>query len=331
MITEPIALDKSLNTTDQNPKNLADVVQKGLNDIKNAIGGGGGGGGHTIVDSDGQDMPQEDSMQFADAFLTDDPTNGRTVVENIKEVLPADYDSTTDEGIIVCDDGNDVPIPPVEEDVVSVTADGIKTIATLLNELHALIDMDKVTDNAYIPYADSFFKLEVKTSTDLFLTRSFSVANTIYYGTIQIGNTNSYFHSWELKGNGNVYSNHSTDVPTQGTVISLYYGTSSTVINLKTSADYCMMSDGVTSVEEALTYRIKSATISGTTDNGGNIIVANDIVEIINAHITDISGSARVITPFCGYGYTYLNVKGLDGTNVVGASVTVEYKYLSQD
>lgn len=82
-------------------------------------------------------------------------------------------------------------------------------------------------------------------------------------------------------------------------------------------------------VRDSLTYIIKSATISGTTDNGGNIIVANDTIEIINAHITDISGSARIITPFCGYGYTCLNVKGLDGANVVGASVTVEYKYVS--
>ena len=78
------------------------------------------------------------------------------------------------------------------------------------------------------------------------------------------------------------------------------------------------------------TYKIKSATISGTTDEGGNLTVANGIVEIISAHKSDISGSARIITPFCGFGYTYLNVKKLDGTNEVGASVTIEYKYLSQ-
>jgi hypothetical protein len=87
--------------------------------------------------------------------------------------------------------------------------------------------------------------------------------------------------------------------------------------------------DDVADLKKALTYKIKSATISGTTDSGGNITVANELIEIINAHLSSISGSARVITPFYGYGYTYLNFKGLDGANVVGASVTVEYKYVS--
>ena len=75
---------------------------------------GTSGGGHIIYTQEGSNMPQESGLQFADAFLTDDSVNGRTIVENIKEVDPADYASTTDEGIIVSDDGDDALIGPVK-------------------------------------------------------------------------------------------------------------------------------------------------------------------------------------------------------------------------
>lgn len=49
--------------------------------IENAISGGGGSGGHTIVDPDGNSLPQEDELQFTGAVsVTDDNVNGRTVV-----------------------------------------------------------------------------------------------------------------------------------------------------------------------------------------------------------------------------------------------------------
>ena len=45
------------------------------------LGGGGGSGGHTIVDPDGNSLPQEDDLQFTGAVsVTDDNVNGRTVV-----------------------------------------------------------------------------------------------------------------------------------------------------------------------------------------------------------------------------------------------------------
>ena len=50
-------------------------------DIIDANLGGGGGGGHTIVDADGNSLPQEDELQFTGAVsVTDDNVNGRTVV-----------------------------------------------------------------------------------------------------------------------------------------------------------------------------------------------------------------------------------------------------------
>jgi len=220
--------------------------------------GAGGGGGHSIIDSEGNTMPQETAMQFADSFVSDDDVNGRTVVENIKEHTTAsDYDQATEDGFHVIDDGNDVPIGEIEEDVVSVTADGVKTIGTLLNELAVEVNWDNIKDGAYIS--------ETLDTTTIVYThyRHTSSSATFYYGGSASGGAR--VGSYTVRENnssaevstGTSYSDvTSTQKPTNGTVFTLHYGTSSTVINLKTSADYCMMSDGVTSVEDVLnTYK----------------------------------------------------------------------------
>lgn len=43
--------------------------------------GGGAGGGHTIVNSEGQDMPQRNALQFKGMNVTDDALNDMTIVE----------------------------------------------------------------------------------------------------------------------------------------------------------------------------------------------------------------------------------------------------------
>ena len=64
--------------------------------IDQNLGGGGGSGGHTILDGDGNALPQEDDLQFTGAVsVTDDNVNGRTVV-NVKacvELTQAEYDA----------------------------------------------------------------------------------------------------------------------------------------------------------------------------------------------------------------------------------------------
>lgn len=45
-------------------------------------GGGGGSGGHTILDPDGNALPQEDDLQFTgNVSVTDDNVNGKTIVD----------------------------------------------------------------------------------------------------------------------------------------------------------------------------------------------------------------------------------------------------------
>lgn len=68
-----------------------DAFRESYNDNMDTIDdnlGGGGGGGHTIVDTDGTDMPQENKLQFTGAVnVSDDSVNGQTVVEVVQEVV----------------------------------------------------------------------------------------------------------------------------------------------------------------------------------------------------------------------------------------------------
>lgn len=49
-------------------------------------GGGSTGGGHVIVNPSGTEMEQRASLQFVDANVTDDSTNDKTKIENIKVI-----------------------------------------------------------------------------------------------------------------------------------------------------------------------------------------------------------------------------------------------------
>ena len=230
---------------------------------------GTSGGGHVIQNQSGTAMAQEDAMQFLDSFVSDDDVNGKTIVENIKEVLPADYDSTTDEGIIVSDDGNDVPIGEIEEDVVSVTADGVKTWATLLGELWSKIDSSKVTDNALFIYDTGtnrvIYNLYIKTNNTYAFHLTRTNNSNISNGTVDIRQSNSRMFEGTVSTSETNISNISSTVPTNGTVIELHYGTSSGIVELNTDARHCMMSDGVTSVEGAINNTFKQFTFNDVT------------------------------------------------------------------
>lgn len=85
----PIAKDSSINTTENTPRNIADVLAEELSAIEQAIAGGSGSGGHTIVNASGTDMTQRAKMQFVDAEVTDDAANDVTKIST----TPASYPS----------------------------------------------------------------------------------------------------------------------------------------------------------------------------------------------------------------------------------------------
>lgn len=310
MITEPIALDKSLNTTDQNSQNLADVMKEGLAGIRNAIGSGNGhtivdpegnemspegklqftggvtvtdnpndgktvvniSGGHTIIDQSGQTMPTESKMQFADSFVSDDNVNGKTVIENIKEhSTKADYDDATEDGFHVIDDGEDAVIHPSSEDYVEVEGDGVKTYQTLLYELYQLIDRTKITKDTKLIYSVFVFSLTRQSSGDLrFGMLDALSASEVREIGISLNSTLSRNHYTSVTGSasGNTILNRDDEVVSSGTVITLYYGNKKAVVDLQTTANRCLMSDG-TSVQNAIELRDIADTtfVQGTAQN----------------------------------------------------------------
>ena len=243
-----------------------------------------GGAGHVLVDSDGNDMPSEDRMQFADAFLSDDDVNGKTVVENIKEVLPADYDSTTDEGIIVTDDGDDALIGPASDDKVEVTADGVKTYGQLFNELYAEIDATKLSEASYIEFLDSYYRLVLVRSSKYYFERTVNLNTHLYADTIQVGSSDSKIVIWDIKSNGNTQSDISSTVSTIGEKITLYYGNKKATVDLQTTANRCVTSDGgnVQQKLDSINNTLAQELYEEHTTREDNFVTSN-IVDVQNA------------------------------------------------
>lgn len=229
--------------------------------------GAGGGGGHSIIDSEGNTMPQETAMQFADSFVSDDETNGRTIVENIKEHTTAsDYENATEDGIHVIDDGNDVPIGEIEEDVVSVTADGVKTWAQLLNDLN--VDLSKITYRTAVVVGDVVYPIDYIGSDCWFQRVDINTPNvtTITYLHLSSNET------WSVT-RGDTSSSGTTDISStvlsQGTKITLYYGNKKAVVDLQTTANRCWYDSNTTVKQKLDSLPFELVETTGTTDSSG--------------------------------------------------------------
>ena len=113
--------------------------------------GGGGSGGHTIEDTSGTDLPQEDNLQFVGVYTRDDSVNSRTEVNIVRQMTKAAMEalsSAEQEGFIDTTDEDDDYIPISAEDVKyggtdvesaldSINAQisgGSRTVTTLVNE-----------------------------------------------------------------------------------------------------------------------------------------------------------------------------------------------------
>ena len=113
--------------------------------------GGGGSGGHTIENTSGADLPQEDNLQFVGVYTRDDSVNSRTEVNIVRQMTKAQMQalsSAEKEGFIDTTDEDDDYIPISAEDVKYGNTDvdsalddiysrisgGSRTVTTLLNE-----------------------------------------------------------------------------------------------------------------------------------------------------------------------------------------------------
>ena len=98
--------------------------------------GGGGSGGHTIEDTSGADLPQEDNLQFVGVYTRDDSVNSRTEVNIVRQMTKAAMEalsSAEKEGFIDTTDEDDDYIPIAAEDVKRGVSDVDADLTALEN------------------------------------------------------------------------------------------------------------------------------------------------------------------------------------------------------
>lgn len=256
-VTKPIALDESFNTTGQTPKNIADVIKNGLQEVAQAIDSHQGGGGHVILDQNGNALDQEPNMQFVDAHTSDDSVNTTTKIENIKPVTRAQFDIATEDGFYEITDEDDATMEEASADYVEVTADGNTTWESILNYLFAHADLTKIQPNTNLCIAGTYHPLVTKTNVLIAFSKTRTISSTqLEVSTFVLQSSGSYCNDCNITSgspaNATITDN-SSNKPSSGAKITLYYGTNSCVTNLINQAKYTYMESGE-SVESALTY-----------------------------------------------------------------------------
>lgn len=105
------------------------------------------GGGHVIEDASGTDLPQEDTMQFADARVEDDATNGKTVVHVTQEPMTVSAFNAAadlDPGIYPLNGGEVLDDSMIMHDSTHTTRQAIDNI----------VESGSNNSGTYIKYAD---------------------------------------------------------------------------------------------------------------------------------------------------------------------------------
>lgn len=108
-------------------------------------------------------------------------------------------------------------------DSVSVTADGVKTYATLLNELYALVDKDRIGRNSILIWNES-------NQNFIYHTGQNAPSGATYFERATVNGSNWQIISIRLQGASKVYMNVSgsisdvsSSVASSGITITLYY------------------------------------------------------------------------------------------------------------
>lgn len=317
-VTKPLALNESLNSTENTPRNIADVLADELDGIKQAINSqSGSGNGHIIQNSSGANMPSENTMQFVDAHLSDDNVGGKTVVETFKTVTEAEYSSETEDGAYIITDGDGAVIEPASEDYVEVTADGVKTYATLLNELYALVDKSKLNNNSYMRQSSSYTVYKYASHNDSSIKFFYVGGSTSNYdiNLFQLGTNqeDNLYIGYSTSTSSTAINNVSSNIVPNGRKLTLYYGNKKATVDLQTTAGRCLM-DG-TNVRSIINGGdIKS----GRTNTYGNVKLYDTKKNILSCIGTDI-----IATPFWSEGKTFAHITNGQGTVVTLTDVTV--------
>ena len=198
-----------------------------VNFTDDAEEGGGGAGGHVIEDSEGITLTQRDTIHVGGSLIAeDDSTNEKTIITDGMQTI--DYEdwialTPQEQAAIPKAVITNAPDNP-RNGSVSVTADGVKTYATILNELYGLADLTKISAKSYIDYCNvnyhELFSLQIMNANSVYV---FACITSSASGILaEIYTVRSSSSSYE-DVYGSTVTNKSTQVPVSGRVFTLYY------------------------------------------------------------------------------------------------------------
>lgn len=266
-----------------------------------------GGSGHKILDADGNEMAQEDSLQFADSFVSDDDVNGKTVIENIKEVTLAELSQATERGMYLATDEESVPIGEIGEDYVEVDGTTSMTYGDVLSEIFSKADLTKINDNSTIDVLGGVYFVTARSSnaftfSTLSGNNSRVVNGTIEYsnGTVALYDYDLYAHSRQAVTNTNLWKNGK---------ITLYYGTSSGIVELNTDISYSTAERKIGKWIDGSDLYEKTVSC-GALPNNAEKTVAHNISNL--KYVVDIKGIAIRETNPIAYPMPFLSLDNLN-------------------
>lgn len=107
---------------------------------------------------------------------------------------------------------------------VTVTADGVKSLSTLLNELYSLIDWTKLTGNSYIYFTNGnrVYRYCEQYSGAYCFNWTLVRFNECDFDNFMISSSSRAF-SWTMDTNGNTVNEISSNTPTAGKTLTFYY------------------------------------------------------------------------------------------------------------
>lgn len=251
--------------------------------------------GHILKNQAGTAMTQRANMFFKDAGLSDNSAGAATEVEIIHQVTKSQLDGLgqNTDGIYETTDEDDIPIGDIEEDYVEVVADGEKTWSQLLDELWTKVDTTKASFISVLIIDHSVFHM-------LYMGGSYVLSNcniTSQVPTvarINIRTSGSKYEYW----NGTTYVDYSPNTATSG--IEFHYGNKKATVDLQTTANRCVTSDGGNVQQKLNITDVPATPVNGTITAGGvkrqgDLIVIN--IRYVSTSATAV-GNAIVTFPY---------------------------------
>lgn len=226
---------------------------------KNGIsyGGGGGAGGHVIEDESGNAMTARANLQFKGCDVSDDGTNSRTVVDmSFEEITYADWLELTDEekesgryditGVPGADGTISIDLMTKlweNPDPTSIMTSGT-TFTLSSSDYDYLLTIVKIKNDTAICGATISPK---NSGISLTLAIEGRVASrSALFTSATLGTFYSGFY------NGAQNNEYAIPLAVYGIKTTTSVKINAIAMDVSTSADKCMLSDGVTNVEDAI-------------------------------------------------------------------------------